>query len=174
MPGGEPLDDVRRVLVPLADPDRAPLALGVAASLIEGEPRGRVTLAHYSKERLDEEEREAFREAVTRAAREEEQPEPEALFSDDSPVELDFRRYQADLAEALADRSQDYDAMVLGMSPDNLLKRTVLGLQELEEEAEEVKGGEDVEEPGEVDDEVAEEDEAAEASLENEEDDGES
>lgn len=105
--------EVERILVPVANPRTAPVALAVA-SLLRGDEGPSITILHLSPRDLSEKERESFRETLYAFA-EQEEGDLQALVTDTSQFEIVYEAQQ-DPARELAERSGQYDHMVLGTS----------------------------------------------------------
>lgn len=118
-----------RVLVPVANPHAAPLALIVAA-LLRGENGAAVTVLHLAPLPLSEKEREAFRSALF-ALIEMNGRESQSLLEDASQVELLFE-VQEDPARELALHSGFYDRMILGTSRDGYADGAVFAAFQLD------------------------------------------
>lgn len=116
------LGNDERLLVPVANPCAAPLALAVAA-LLRAKEGIKITVLHFSPVPLGEQEREHFRSALFDFAEETERG-PESLFTDASQFELVFEE-QDDPTQELAARSSEYDRMVLGTSREGYAGGTV-------------------------------------------------
>ena len=107
------LDEAERLLVPIANPHAAPLALAVA-TLIHTRSGPDITVLHLAPVALDETQRETFRRALFAYAVEAERG-PQALFTDVRQFEVVFE-VQDDPARELAARSARFDRMIIGTS----------------------------------------------------------
>ena len=151
----EEVPDSCRILVPLSEPDLAPLALGVAASLIpRGSTSGEIIILHLSSGELSDEDKRSFRREVVeqvrpdedegeeeensgegeegREGREAEDPveeaEPEALLGENSSVFFDFRTIRSSLVDDVVELSGDFTRMVVPVPPEtSLFRRRVIG-----------------------------------------------
>ncbi|MDX1631487.1 MAG: amino acid permease [Thermoanaerobaculia bacterium] len=119
-------EEADRVLVPVARPETAPLALGVARSL------GRdveVVLLHLTEAPMSEEDRAEYRRQIYEAISGDggEAPELEETFRRMGPVEMAFEELSGDVASVIARRGEDFDRIVLGTGEGGWLRRRVFG-----------------------------------------------
>lgn len=105
--------EAERVLVPVANPHTAPVALAVASQL-RGDDGPDVSILHFSPRDLSKKERESFRAAMYAFA-EQKDGNLQRLVTDTSQFEIVYEA-QTDPARELAERSDRYDRMVLGTS----------------------------------------------------------
>jgi nucleotide-binding universal stress UspA family protein len=119
--GNQPED----VLVPVANPNLAPLSIGVGTLLLGDNVHGTVTVLNLSEEPLNEEEKQEFKDMIREQAIEDEE-DPASLFSEDSPIEFEFDESN-NVIEDIGRRSSDYDRVVLGTSQEGFFQRKVFG-----------------------------------------------
>lgn len=127
LPVEEAETKTRRVLVPVEEPWRAPLAIGVAAALIPSDVRGQVTLLHLSEHEMSEEERSKFRNAIREQAQQREDTEPASLFDPSSPVSIEFRTIEVNEVADIVKAAEEYDRIVLSTRYRGFLERQVVG-----------------------------------------------
>ncbi|MFB6098682.1 MAG: amino acid permease [Salinibacter sp.] len=113
-----------RILVPVANPETAPLAIAVGGLLYdEGGPE--VKLLHVTPEPMSNADREAFRDQLLAFIKDEE-TEPQGLVS--NPGRFDFEVVEAEEpAEEIVRRSGNYERIVLGTSRGGYFRRKVFG-----------------------------------------------
>lgn len=113
-----------RILVPVANPETAPLSIAVGGLLYkEGGPE--VKLLHVPPEPMSDADREAFRDRLL-AFIEDEETDPQGLISDPSRFDFEVKEAQ-NPAEEIVRRSGNYDRIVLGTSRGRYLGRKVFG-----------------------------------------------
>ena len=112
------------ILVPAANPNTAPLGLAIA-SLLRGDSGPKVTVLHLSPAPLSDMEKKSFQSALFALADETEK-EPEALFTEADQFEIAFEM-QDDPARELAERSKNYDRMIVGTSQGGYSETEVFG-----------------------------------------------
>jgi len=116
-----------RVLVPLANPENAPLSLGTANMMIDEEADDPLVQAiHITPEPLPEKDREAFRERIREFMEVTDGNPPETLFTEDTPFALEFGSAE-EIVDEIVSRADGYDAMVLGTSRGGFMGRKVFG-----------------------------------------------
>jgi len=116
---------LNRILVPVANPETAPLGLAVASLLMEDNPKGKIDLLHVTPDEMSPEEKGEFKDKVFEFVREKEGGQ-EALIADKSRFSFNFIMSE-DHEKAIAERSGDYDRIVLGTSQDEFFRRKVFG-----------------------------------------------
>lgn len=117
--------DCKRVLVPVADPKRAALAMAVAAILTENSPTCRITILHVTAEPLTDAEKEEFQQQLESFAEESEEG-PESLFHSMSPFRVEFAVADNAVFE-IAKRSENFDRVIIGVTRGSFFGRTILG-----------------------------------------------
>lgn len=110
--------ELNNILVPVANPDMAPLALSMASLMLEDNPEGSITVLHVSPEPMEDDEKEAFKNKVFSFAEESEEG-PEALLTEESRFQFDFREHD-DPESVIARESGNHDRMILGTSQDGM------------------------------------------------------
>ena len=113
-----------RILVPVANPRAAPLALAMA-SLLRGEAGPAITLLHLCPRSLNDKEKESFRSALFSFV-EQNRGDLQKLVPETDQFELVFEQ-QEDPARELSGRSTDYDRLVLGTSREGYFGGEVFG-----------------------------------------------
>lgn len=122
------LDAVKRILIPIANPRNAGLALWVGSLLIEGRSSCRVVMLHLSPRPLTQQEQEEFRSDLLQFAGDaSEQLRP--WFTESrpgAPFQLEFA-VAGDVVGEVTRRSAEYDRLIIGTSPGGLWGRRVFG-----------------------------------------------
>ncbi len=111
----------KEILVPIANPDNAPLPLAVASLLARGE----VTMLHITEEPMTEKEKETYQNKLEKFCRESDKG-PEELFEDRSKFNLEFAVAERPIEELII-RTGYYSRAVIGSNPGGLLGRKILG-----------------------------------------------
>ncbi len=114
-----------RVLVPIANPRTAPLALAVGALIAGEEGGGSIQVIHMTPQETDPDYRTRFEADLTGFLRQEGW-DPGSLFGDRTRFGLEFRTTDNVVTEIIR-LSADYDRLVLGTSQGGVLQRKIYG-----------------------------------------------
>lgn len=120
-----PQNSVKRILVPVANPDTAPLGLAVASLLLKDQPDGVITILNVSSSALSNEEQAKFKNKVFKFIKDHDS-EHETLMTDESRFEFRFAQGK-NPEKAIIRYSKDYDRLVLGTSQGDVFRRKVFG-----------------------------------------------